>query len=98
MTVTCPTITVTAPPAANITATSITPSVTTCQEPCSLTVSVTWTNQGGTADTFIPNILVDSVAGTPFPSESLNPGASTTHSFSVSGLSHGSHTICPSPN
>lgn len=99
MTVTCPTINVTAPPTGPyITATSITPSVTTCQAPCTLTVSVTWTNQGDTAGTFAPNLSIDDTPGTAFASESLNPGATITHTFNISNIGQGSHTICPIPN
>jgi hypothetical protein len=88
---------------ANITATNmiITPSDTPCVAgTCTMTVDVTWTNTGGTSGSFVPNITIDTVAiyPDPFPSESLGAGLSVSHTFIVSGLTTGTHNICPSPN
>lgn len=99
MTITCPTITVTpAPIGVNITATSIIPSLTTCQELCSLTVNITWTNTGDTSGSFIPGIQVGTEPVMTLPSVTLTAGASTTKTFSITGLTTGSHIICPVPN
>ncbi len=87
---------------ANITATNmtITPSETPCRQGiCTVSVSVTWTNTGGTSGSFVPNISVDGTPASPiYLSESLGPGSTTTHGFTVSGLSAGIRSICPYPN
>lgn len=90
----CATVTVLTP--AFIVATSIVPDKTTCIEPCDVSVDVTWTNSGQTADTFAPTILVD---GTPISlaPEVLGPTQTVTRTFAVTGLTKGSHTICASP-
>jgi hypothetical protein len=98
MTVTCAILTVeplTVP--ANIVATAITPSVTTCTTPCNMTVDITWTNNGGTSGTFIPTITVN---GTPttLPEESLDPSLSTTKTFSLTEVMVGTYNICSEPN
>lgn len=99
MTVTCPSITVTpAPTGANITATSITPSVTACQAVCSLTVNITWTNTGTVSGTFIPGIQVGTSPVMTLPSEALAAGANITKTFSITGLPVGNFVICPVPN
>ena len=100
MTVTCPTINVTAPPAGlpNITATTITPSVTSCQELCSLTVDVTWTNNGTVSGLFTPGIQVGIEPPSMLAEETLDVGMSITHTFNITGLVQGSYTICPIPN
>ncbi len=90
------------PTAANITAISmtITPSESPCRQGiCTVSVSVTWTNTGETSGSFVPNISVDGTPASPiYLSESLGPGATTTHGFTVSGLSTGIRSICPYPN
>jgi hypothetical protein len=88
---------------ANIIATVITQDSITIPctvDSCAANVSVTWTNTGGTSGTFIPNITIDTVAiyPAPFPSESLDAGANILHTFIISGLAVGPHTICPFPN
>jgi len=88
---------------ANITATSlaITPSETPCIEgSCTVTVDVIWTNNGGTSGTFLPNITIDTVpiSPDPYPSQELAPSANVTKTFIVSGLTTGTHNICPNPN
>ena len=100
MTVTCPTINVTAPPAGlpNITATTITPSVTSCQELCSLTVDVTWTNNGTASGIFIPGIQVGTEPPSMLVEETLGAGMSVTKTFNITGLTTGTYTICPIPN
>ncbi len=99
MTVTCPIITVTpAPIGINITATNITPSLTTCQELCSLIVDITWTNTGDTSGSFIPGIQVGTEPVMTLPSITLAAGASVTKTFSITGLTEGTHIICPVPN
>ena len=89
---------------ANITATVITamPSVPCIQGTCTVNVSVTWQNTGDIAGDFVPNISIDNtpVSPAPYTSESVGAGLTTTHTFTVSGLTKtGSpHTMCPIPN
>jgi hypothetical protein len=67
---------------------------------CTASISVTWTNTGETSGTFVPNITIDTIATdpSPFSSEPLDAGESVLHTFMVSGLISGQHTICPIPN
>lgn len=99
MAIPCVTVTVTAAPA-NIVAASITVSTNACTEPCNVTVDVSWNNIGGTAGTISPSITVDGTipAGLPLPEVTLNPGDILTQTFSVTGLTAGTHSICPDPN
>ncbi len=88
---------------ANITATlmTVTPSESPCRTGiCTVTVDVTWTNTGGTSGTFVPNITVDTITIDPPPylSQALGTGTSVTKSFILSGLTSGTHAICPYPN
>ncbi len=87
---------------ANIGATSmtVTPSETPCRTGiCTISVSVTWTNNGGSTDSFTPSITTSSGIVTPtYSSGQLNPGASVTYAFTVSGMSSGTCSICPNPN
>ncbi len=96
MTIACQTVTVITP--ADITATAMTLDKTSCIAPCSVVATITWTNNGGTAGTFAPGVTVDGGAPIALPSESLAAGLSITHALSITGLSAGSHSICPSPN
>ena len=86
---------------ANITSTNITLyHVTPCIEgTCIVTADVIWTNSGTGSGDFVPNIKIDNIVQTPiYPSQSLGPGASVMKSFSIIGLTIGTHTICPDPN
>ncbi len=87
----------------DITATlmTITPNETPCRHNiCTVTVSVTWTNNGAIPESFVPNIAIDTVPifPAPYPSEELAPSASVIKSFVISGLAVGTRNICPSPN
>lgn len=98
MALACQTVTVSTPAA--IVATNMVVSPLNCVAPCNITVDVTWTNNGGTAGSLVPNITIDAIAVTPapFPAEQLAAGASVTRSFSVTNLAAGPHPICPLPN
>ena len=98
MVVQCQTVSVTTP--ANITATSLTVTPTSGVAPLTITATVEWTNQGGTGGTFTPNITVNGTPLTPaqFPSETLAPGTTTTHTFAVTNLPAGDQIVCPLPN
>lgn len=96
MSVTCGTLTVRKP--AHITATDMIMSTADCDEPCTPTVTITWTNTGGrAAPTITPAIIVNSerTDGVPI---TLAPGASSTQTFTLNGLMENVYTICPDPN
>lgn len=85
---------------AHIIAKTIVGSTLTCTAPCSLTVDITWENTGDVAGDFVPNIIIDDVLATPvYSSESL-AGLTTSaiKTFTITGLTAISHTICASPN
>ncbi len=86
----------------NITAINmvITTSETPCRVGiCTVTVEVTWTNNGGLSGDFIPNITIDGTPySSPYPLQSLGAGISTTKTFVISGLTVGTRNICPVPN
>jgi hypothetical protein len=82
---------------ANIVPTIITPSKTTCTTPCSLTIDVTWENNGQTSGTFVPTITVDNMP-TSLLSESLDAETSVITTFTLTGLTTGDHLICADPN
>ena len=95
MSVTCGILTVRKP--ANITATDMIMSTADCDEPCSSTVTITWTNTGGRTATVTPAIVVNGVrtAGAPM---TLIAGASDTRVFELVDRMEGVYTICPDPN
>ena len=96
MSVTCGMITVWKP--AHITATNITYSTTDCDEPCNVTVTITWTNTGGRTQTITPGIIVDGVRTAGTPITLAKNETATPQIFTVTGLMEGDHTICPDPN
>jgi hypothetical protein len=87
MTVPCATVTVVAP--ALITATNILVTPATCVAPC---------NQGGTSASFTPGISINGGVPITQAAVTLAAGQSVTRSFTVTGLSVGTHGICPVPN
>ena len=96
MTIACQTVTVVTP--ADITATAMILDTISCIAPCSIIATITWTNNGGITGTFAPGVTVDGGVPIVLPNESLAAGANITHALSITGLSAGSHSICPSPN
>ena len=91
----CVTVNVMAP--AHIISTNMEISSMSYVEPCTIQVAVDWQNIGDITGTFTPSIKVD---GNPVQhsSESLNGGQTVPHSFTVSNLMAGSHTIEADPN
>jgi hypothetical protein len=88
---------------ANITATAmtITPNENPCRTGiCTITVSVTWTNNGESTGSFVPLITVGSGSVSPiYLSEDLDVGEeSSAYTFTVSGMVAGTCSICPNPN
>lgn len=94
MSVPCPTVTVL--PSVNIFATDIVITPTTCSEPCSLTINVTYTNSGNVIGGLIPAITIDGIP-TSLPFTILDPGTTIIKTFSVTNLMKGSHIICVEP-
>jgi hypothetical protein len=89
------------PPIITATNMTITPNETPCRHNiCTVAVNVTWTNNGGSSGSFVPNITIDDVAiyPAPYSSEVLGAGSSVSRSFTIYGLATGTRNICPSPN
>ncbi len=93
MTQYCTTVNILAPP--HIVSTNIEISPTNCTEPCDIQITVTWKNTGDIQGIFAPGITVDGEAFT-LPQETLGE-ISVSHSFTVSNLARGPHTIYASP-
>jgi hypothetical protein len=83
-------------PSSEITAVYMTP-ITNCLFPCNLTVDIIWQNMGINIGTFVPAVVIDGIK-TSFAPESLTGGETVLHTFSITGLTDGTHTICPDPN
>jgi hypothetical protein len=89
---------------ANITATSLTinPYPIPCiSGSCTVTVDVIWTNTGGTSGSFTPSIKIDNISVVIEPPLSLvtvGPSLTASQQFVISGMTTGTHNICPYPN
>ena len=84
-----------AKPVFSVTNFTVTP--LSCEEPCDVNISITWTNTGndtGTKTLYYTVNGVKHLLGT----ETLAPNASVTYAATKTGLSAGSYTICPDPN
>ena len=95
------TLPVTLATVANITATNVT--ITKSANPCitgscTVTITVRWSNSGGTDGTVIPNIKIDTVLQTPHTSRVVTAGGYIDEAFIVSNLTAATHVICPDPN
>ena len=68
--------------------------------PCTLTINVTWMNSGKVRSSFLPNITIDNIPITPapLPLESLDAGMTSAHTFIISDLAEGMHTIYTESN
>ncbi len=64
-------------------------------DPCTVDATITWMNDGALPGPFIPGVVVDNIPTT-LSSEVLAAGASTTHTFTISGLTIAGnpHTVC----
>lgn len=86
---------------ANITATNMTinTSETPCRQGiCTTTVVVRWSNSGETDGTIIPNIKIDDISQIAHVPRTVLAGSYIDETFTISGLSAGTHSICPNPN
>lgn len=101
MTIACQIVNVVTP--ANITATNMMLDRTDCTAFCNVTVTIEWTNTGGTTGTFAKAVSVYKdgehyntyIFGL---NTTLGPGLSTTGSHTITGLPAGIYSICPNPN
>ncbi len=83
---------------ANIVSTTLTLSTNSCTEPCNVTGSVSWENIGGIAGTFDPAMLINGTPTSLGSAETLSPGQTTTHGFSLPpNLTVGTYDVCASP-
>ena len=85
----------------NITATSMT--ITKSENPCrtgicTVTVVVRYSNSGGADDSISPNITIDTIPQTAHADRNVVAGSYIDETFTLSGLSPGTHNICPVPN
>lgn len=100
MTVAHQEVLVVAPPGIVLQNITVNPSDPCIAGTCTLTVNVTWMNNGNVRCSFIPNITIDNFPIEPasFPLTSLDAGMISTHTFIVSGLCEGTHTIYTDTN
>jgi len=65
-------------------------------DPCTVDATITWMNDGALIGSLIPGVVVDSGAPVTLPSVQLAAGASTTRTFTISGLTMvgNTHTVC----
>ena len=96
MTVSCETISVTAP--SNITATNMILDKNYCEPSCNVIVTITWENTGGKKGTFEPAIIVNGIRTGLGSTIDLNKKETTIQTFNLTGLVEGSYTVCPDPN
>ena len=96
MTIACGTIQVTAPPS-SITATNMILSKTTCVEPCDVTATITWINNGGQGS-FEPAIVVNGTRTGLGSNINLTHNATHTQIFKLTALITDTYTVCPDPN
>lgn len=83
---------------ANIVSTALTLSTTSCTEPCNVTGSVSWTNNGGITGTLDPAILINGVSTSLGSPEPINPGQTIIHGFSLPpDLLASTYEVCASP-
>ena len=96
MTISCGTIQVTAPPS-SITATNMVLSQTSCVEPCDVTATITWRNDGGQGS-FEPAVVVNGTRTGLGSQINLTHNATHTQIFSLTNLVVNTYTVCPEPN
>jgi len=82
---------------ANITCTAGTASSTGEDK---IVINFTWTNTGEVTGSFVPSVIVDKGATTDLGigTISIAPGATYNTEKTLSGITSGTHTVCPNPN
>lgn len=100
MAVTCPIITITAPPPpspTNITCTLfeiLNPASKQCTAPCNITFRVKWKNIGGQSGQFEPGTSLGLLG---LGMIHLSPGQEVQYEATIFGVNN-THTLCPIPN
>ena len=81
----------------NIVATNLDVTPATCEAPCDIGISITWTNNGTVAGIFTPGFTVN---GSPYvyADITLGAGQSVTENYAFTASLAGTYIICPSPN
>ena len=81
----------------NIVATNITVTPSSCEEPCNISISITWKNTGMVAGTFTPGYTIN---GTLYQDTPVTLGMAQTFAmlYAVYDLPSGNYVICPDPN
>lgn len=83
---------------ASIVSTTLTLSTTSCTEPCNVTGSVSWINNGGITGTLNPAILINGASTSLGSAENIDPGQTITHGFSLPpDLPALTYEVCASP-
>lgn len=100
MTVAYQEVLVVAPPGIVVQNITVDPSDPCIAGTCTLTVNVTWINNGKVRSSFLPNITIDNIPITPapLPPKLLDAGMASTYTFIVSDLAEGTHTIYTDQN
>ena len=68
-----------------------------CEEPCDVDISITWTNTGSVTGTKEVGFTINNKKEW-WVTETLDPGQSDTFASKVQGLLAGSYIICPYPD
>lgn len=82
----------------NITATDMIIDPIDCDEPCNVTIIVTWANRGNKREKFKPAIKVNDTKIELGIEIALNKNQITTQTFNLTNLMEGTYTVCPYPN
>lgn len=90
--VTCKTISV----ESTVYAKSIVPTPSTCSDPCSTNIDVTYTNSGTLPEIFTPEITVNGTHSTLAP-DTLDPSTDVLKTFPLTGLTVGTYSVCAIP-
>lgn len=80
-----------------IVSTDLTVDTNICTEMCSVNGTASWINNGGTAGTLDPAILINTVPMSIGLPTTINPGQTLPYTFSLPDLTVGTYDICTSP-
>jgi hypothetical protein len=94
----CPIVTVSEPGVADIVATEIVVTPSTCEAPCGISIGITWRNVGGAAGSFYPGYDLNGVPVSESSEVILSQGATLQRVYTDTLPDAGSYVICPLPN
>lgn len=87
------------PGVADIVATKIIVTPSTCEAPCGVSIWIEWTNVGTVVGEFNPGYTIDGTLYTEYPyTLTVSPGDSATITYMATLPDAGSYVICPVPN